>query len=403
MRLSGWILYAIGDAGFCQYENFKILTILTKKGRKRVAMQTERHEPTTGGLKKISNFFKGNNFLGLNFYRFFMKKYFILVFFLFAAELVFAQKKMDEVDKEIANARSKTGDIITCSPKGKIPGTITVEDALEKLQPGMVLRLLPGYYNLPDVVLIEKDNVIVEGDNSGNLVNLPLYLYGKNCIVRGIKIRSIEADRSIIIDTVAFRITILSGRINGRSIIANCATNSLTLYNNAQEITVRNTSIVNGSKTSDDREAKVIQTRTYTTHASGYIYNIINFGNMEKKGKISFENCLFFSEGHLFNGNHPSMKLINLTLRDNLIWCKRSLFSVSLKNTDLKTIGKLASFFDLENDSKNLFERPKMKQEPGGWWDIRPATFIVSKGNGSNKEYGCNMSESMGIPLPQEN
>jgi len=68
MRLSGWILYAIGSMGFCQYEKFKILTILTKKGRKTDVMKTKRHGSGTGGLKKISNFFKRNNFLGLNFY-----------------------------------------------------------------------------------------------------------------------------------------------------------------------------------------------------------------------------------------------------------------------------------------------------------------------------------------------
>jgi len=53
---------------FCQYEKFRILTILMKKGRKTDAMKTERHGSETGGLKKISNFFKRNNFLGLNHY-----------------------------------------------------------------------------------------------------------------------------------------------------------------------------------------------------------------------------------------------------------------------------------------------------------------------------------------------
>jgi len=38
--------------------------------RKGDAMKTERHEPETGGLKKISNFFKGRNFLGLNHYNY---------------------------------------------------------------------------------------------------------------------------------------------------------------------------------------------------------------------------------------------------------------------------------------------------------------------------------------------
>ena len=62
------ILCAIWNMKFCQYEKFRILTILVEKGRKTNVMKIERHEPETGGLKKISKFFKRNNVLGLNHY-----------------------------------------------------------------------------------------------------------------------------------------------------------------------------------------------------------------------------------------------------------------------------------------------------------------------------------------------
>jgi len=324
----------------------------------------------------------------------------LALFFVFAGQSIFAQKKMDKIDKEIESARNKTGEVVICSPSGKVPGTLTIDEASKRLRPGMVLRLLPGNYNPLDMVIFEQDRLIVESDNSGGYVNMPLYLYGKDCIVRSLNIRGVEADSGIIIDTKAHGITITSGEKRGSAIIANCATNGMMLYDNGQDITVRNTSIVNGAEVCE--EVKVVQTRTYSTHSTGYVYNIINFGKMERKGKVSFEKCMLFSDGHLFNGDHASMKLINLTLDDNLIWCKRSLFSVPLKAIDLKTIDKLKSFFNLDKGSRNVFERPKLKLEPGGWSDGRPGIFIVTTGNGSNKEYGCNMSESKSIPVPFE-
>lgn len=323
----------------------------------------------------------------------------LALFLVFTGESIFAQqKKMDKIDKEIENARTKTGEVVICSPSGKVPGTLTIDEAAKKLRPGMVLRLLPGNYNPMDMIIFEQDRIIVESDNSGGYINMPLYLYGKDCIVRGVNIRGVEADSGIIIDSKSHGITITSGEKRGSAIIANCAMNGLHLYDNGQDITVRNCSVVNGAEVNE--EVKVVQTRTYSTHTTGYVYNIINFGKMEKKGKVTFENCMLFSDGHLFNGEHASMKLINLTLKDNLIWCKRSLFSVPLKAVDLKTVDKLASFFNMGKETKNVFEKPKLKLEPGGWWDTRPGIFIVASGNGSDKEYGCNMSESKGIPVP---
>lgn len=322
----------------------------------------------------------------------------IITLFVVIEQSSAASQKLAEIDKEIADARTKSGEVITCSPYGRIPSTFTIEEASKRLRPGMILRLLPGLYNPLDLVIFEQDNIIVESDNSGGYVDMPLYLYGKDCIVRNINIRSVEADSGIIIDSKSLGITITSGTARGSAIIANCATKRIMLYNNGQDIMVKNTSVVTGVNVTEIK--KVAQTRTYSTHVTGRIYNIINFGKMEKKGKVTFERCILFTRGNLFNGDHASMKLINLTLNDNLIWCEHSLFSVSEKITEIKTLEGLKSYFNFGNEYKNTFKKPLLKLDSGGGNDLRPGIFIITKGPGSDKEYGCNMSENKGIPIP---
>lgn len=329
----------------------------------------------------------------------------LAILFLFAgyATSYAAPKKKDKIDKEIEDARKKTNDtVVICSPFGKVPGTLTIEEAAKKLRPGMILRLLPGKYNPLELVVFEQDRLIVESDNSGGYVDLPLYLNGKDCIVRSMHVRSVEADSGVIIDTKAHGISITSGNKKGTAVVANCAANHLTFYDNAQDITVRNTSVVDGVQVKD--EGRVVATRTYSTHTIG-VYDLISFGKMDKKGKITFENCMFFSEGHLFSGDEASMKLISLTLEDNLIWCKRSLFRLGGKDkTEIKTVDGLDKYFTKGKDGKNILEKPKLKDVPNeNWnWDLRAGIFIISSGAGSSKEYGCNMSESKGIPVPKE-
>ncbi|OGV34041.1 MAG: hypothetical protein A2020_01060 [Lentisphaerae bacterium GWF2_45_14] len=319
----------------------------------------------------------------------------ISALFLLAGQSVFA----DKIDKEIADARKKTGEVVTCSPLGKVPGTLTIEEAAKKIRSGMVLRLLPGKYNPIDNVVFEQDRLIIEGNNSGGYVDLPLYLYGKDCIVRSINIRNVEADSGVIVDTLANTITITSGTKRDSAIIANCAVNRLMIYDNSQDVIVRNTSVVNGVQVKD--EGKVIQLRTYTTHTVS-VYNIIEFGKMDKKGKITFEKCMFFSDGHLFGGDEASMKLITLTLNDNLIWCARSLYRMPKGKTEVKNVDGLKDYFGLGKEIKNVLAKPPLKLVPNEdyGWDRRPGIFIITSGPGSKKEYGCNMSESAGIPVP---
>lgn len=326
------------------------------------------------------------------------------VLFLFLVQASFAAPaKKDKIDKEIDDARKKTtNDVVTCSPGGKVPGTLTIEEAAKKLRSGMILRLMPGHYNPIDILVFEQDRIIIEGNNSGGYVDLPLYLYGKDTIVRNINIRHVEFDSGVIVDTLSHYITVTSGPKKDTAIIANCAVNGLTFYDNAQDIYVRNTSVVNGVQVKD--EGRVVNLRVYSTHAIS-VYNIINFAKMEKKGKISFQKCMFFSDGHIFGGDEASLKLINMSLDDNLIWCNRSLCRPPAKEkTEVKTVEGLDKYFTLSKGEKNTLVKPPLKLVPNeNWgWDRRPGIFIITSGPGSQKEYGCNMSESKGIPVPLE-
>lgn len=320
----------------------------------------------------------------------------VALYFLAAGQLAASSKS---VARELAEARSKTGELVICSPFGKVPGTLTVEEASKKLRPGMVLRLLPGKYNPLELVIFEQDKLIVESDDSGGYVDLPLILYGRNCIVRNISLRSLEFDSGVVADSKIHSITVTSGNKKNSALIENCAANFLRFFANAQDITVRNSSIVVGVIVKD--EGKVVQTVVYGTVFIGP-YNIVSFGRMEKKGKVTFEKCFLFSESHLFDGPADSMKLVNLSLDDNLIWCSRSLFEVAKDRQEIKNLEGLGKYFAIDKDIKNILAKPPLKVVPSATWcyDMKPGVFIITSGPGFLKEYGCNMSEAKGIPVP---
>ena len=331
-----------------------------------------------------------------------MKTFRSLFCFLAAVSFVFVGQSLsaaNNIDKEIAEARTGTGEVVTCSPFGKVSGTFTIEEAAKKLRPGMILRLLPGKYNPLDLVVFEQDKIIVEGDGSGTYVDLPIILYGKNCIVRNICLRALEFGSGTVIDSKIHSITVTSGTKRGSVLIENCAANFIKFFASSQDITVRNTSVVVGVIVKD--EGKVVQKGVYKTIIISP-YNIVSFGKMEHKGKVIFEKSFLFSESHLFSGQAESTKLVTLTLNDNLIWCARSYFEVPKGKTEIKNIESLKDYFEFGKDFRNILAKPPHKTIPSDTWssDMNPGIFIITSGPGFKKEYGCNMSEGKGIPVP---
>jgi hypothetical protein len=154
---------------------------------------------------------------------------------------------------------------------------------------------------------------------------------------------------------------------------------------------------------------KVVQTSTYTTHRKN-IYSIIHFEDLIRKGNVTFDKCVLYTNGHLFYLRKPTAgKLINLNLRDNLIWCKRSLKAVSSdpekKEPEIKNINQLKEFFDLERIEKpNTLAKLYVKGtlNPNWGWDIDGDDFILTpKSPKYDKGYGCNMGPK-NIPVPRE-
>ena len=319
---------------------------------------------------------------------------------------------VDRDGKLIEYARKKTGRKIVCSPDGKIPGTLTYEQALKKLSPGMILQMHPGFYNSKELVIFHKDKLIIEGIGAG-YINTPIIMYGKGCIVRNVYARGISGGNITIVDSKAYYgISILAGK-SGKTIVANCAMNSLSMYANTQDITIRNCTILRSYKVKN--VGKASQSWTYNTWRVSR-YSLIGFGQMLKKGRVKFENCILYSGENLFS--HPST-FIELTMQNNIIHCERSLIPVSEKKTPLRSFSMLKDKFNLKLKKKkfqrtrgkqkkateaNYMEKPLFKRPPSlvSWWNVSRDNFVLLPNSpGYGQGIGVNMG-SKGIPVPPE-
>jgi hypothetical protein len=308
---------------------------------------------------------------------------------------VISLQAADRTDAEVNRALTKIGKLIKCSPYGKKPGTISLEEAGKKLRSGMILQLAPGHYNPMDLVIFNQDKIILEGDGSGGYVDVPIILYGRNCIIRNIKARSIEGESMIAANCVAHRFYVTSGNKRGKTIIANCAMNYMTIYPNAQDITIKNCTVLQGREVKD--AGKTYQTATYTTHRAG-IYSIINLGEMVKKGKLTFEDCILYSDGHIFSREN---KLLTLTIENCIIFMKRSLVRVDIGKTGYKNLSAIKDKYVLKTKGKIDFVKPSFIKppRPNAWWDIERDYFILTpKSPGYGKKIGVNMGPK-GIPV----
>ena len=112
------------------------------------------------------------------------------IFALVSFAFIFPCLSDAKVDSIVQKARNAKGTkTIKCSPNGEVQGTVSLEEAMKELRSGMVLHMLPGNYNPKDLIIIEQNNVIIEGDGSGGECHLPLVIYGKDCVIRNICLR----------------------------------------------------------------------------------------------------------------------------------------------------------------------------------------------------------------------
>jgi hypothetical protein len=273
----------------------------------------------------------------------------------------------------------------------------------------MILQMHPGFYNTKNLVIFRKDKLIIEGIGAG-YINTPIIMYGKGCIVRNVYSRGISGGNITIVDSKAHGITILAGKA-GKTIVANCATNSISLFANTQDILLKNCTILRAYKVKN--VGKASQSWTYNTHRTGR-YSLVNFGQMMKKGRVKFENCILYSGENLLG--RPSV-FIELTMQNNIIYCERSLIPVSEKKTPIRSFSLLNDKFVLKIKKKkfqrtsgrmkkateaNFMEKPLFKKAPNqkSWWDLSRDNFVLLPNSpGYGQGIGVNMGPK-GIPVP---
>lgn len=318
-----------------------------------------------------------------------------------AAFLALCAAIFADADQEAAKARMKTGSLIVCSPDGKKPDTVALEEGIKRLRPGSVLRLLPGAYNPQELPMIDVDGVIFEGDGSGGFVDLPLIIYGRDCVVRNIFLRGLEGEDMVVVDSKFHGVAITSGDKRGKPVIYNCCMNSLAVYPNAQNVTVKYCSVVRGHDIPKEAPTqKVAQTWTYSTHTwTPHVYSIVYLGTMLKRGDLSIQNSVLYSEGHIFfRGN----KLLDLFMQDNIVYCGASLVAVPFGESGIKEMKSLKDYFQSRLKGVNDTEKPKFQKEPSksNWWSLERDQFVlVSQLPQGVQRCGVNMGPK-GVPIP---
>ena len=308
----------------------------------------------------------------------------------------------DKADDEAMKARSIKGvTTIRCSPYGKVEGTVGFDEAVKKAKRGTVVQLLPGFYNPMELPIFDDDGVIIEGDGSGGYVDVPLILYGRDIVIRNIKVRSIEAEDAIIVDTISNHITLTTSNRTSKPVVYNCCMNGTTIYANMQEVVYKYCTIVNG-KDVDDSTVGQSDGRLSYSGGSNYYYSVIDIGQMVKKGKLEFENCVINSNADLFNKGD---KMLELTMKDNLIYFTHSLTGVQKDKSPVKIEGGEEAFMTKGSLAKaNVFGRPLFKNpaEKWGWgWRLDRESFILTpQSPAGDKGWGANMGDN-GVPTPQ--
>lgn len=315
--------------------------------------------------------------------------------FVFSSLDVTAANISSIVQKARTQKGSKT---IICSPGGEKEGTVSLEEGMKELRSGMVLHLLPGYYNPKELIMIDQNNVIIEGDGSGGECHLPMVIYGKDCIVRNIHLRWLEAGDITVVDTKAWNITITNGGKKIEAVIFNSIARNLSIYADKSDITISESSILQSYLPKEGGEVDAAW--RYNTSIHGSYYTIVGFGNMEKKGSLTFEKCILYSNSGLFSVPTNS-KLIDITLDSNIISFKKALAMTKEKTVnDLKD---LKDFFGVKLKGDNIVKEPIFLKTPDikSHWQLNTDTLTLKDGSpGYGKGIGANMGPK-NVPVPR--
>lgn len=308
----------------------------------------------------------------------------------------------DKYDDEANRARNQKGTtVLRTSPGGRVQGTIKFEDACKKATRGTVIHMLPGFYNPQDIVAVDADGVIIEGDGNG-YCDTPIYAYGKNTIFRNLHARSLEGEDFIAVDCKVNSITVTTSNAKNTTLIYNCAMNRLFIYPSSMDIMLKYSTIVRG----DIIDSKtVVQSTTYGTNFRD-IYAIIGTGDLPKgRGELNIDKSIVYSQGFIFD---RECKLMNLEISDSVIYAGHGQVKQNQPNNQQpKAIG-FKDAFQYKQKGDIITQRPLFVKEPTNTrldgWVFGDKSFFVLKDNspGYGKDYGVFMGDN-GMPVPNPN
>lgn len=308
----------------------------------------------------------------------------------------------DRYDDEANRARTQKGTtILRTSPNGRVPGTIKFEDACKKATRGTVIRMLPGFYNCQDLVTIEADGVIIEGETTAHC-DTPIYAYGKNTIFRNLYIRSIEGEDFVAVDCKTNSITVTTSNAKNSTLIYNCAMNRLFVYPSSQDVMIKYSTIVRG----DIIDSKtVIQSTTYGTNVRD-IYAIIGTGELPKgRGEINIDKSVIYSQGFIFD---RECKLMKLEISDSIIYGGHGQVKQNQPNNQQPKAISFKDAYQYKQKGDIITQRPIFVKEPTNsyldGWVFHDKNYFVLKDNspGYDKGYGVFMGDN-GMPVPNPN
>ncbi|OGV46446.1 MAG: hypothetical protein A2017_02050 [Lentisphaerae bacterium GWF2_44_16] len=312
--------------------------------------------------------------------------------------------KLDDIAQKARTVQNK--EIIKCSPDGSIEGTVSLEKAVENLKSGTTLHLLPGYYNPQTLIMLKQDNLIIEGDGSGGECHFQLIAHGKNCIVRNIYLRSLEGGDITVVDSKMRGIAITNGGQKVNALIFNSCVMGLSIYANKSDITIAESTIFNPREPTEKTSA--VQTWRYgTTMHNDSHFRLVNFGNIEIKGDVTFERCIIYS-GSLILGNCVNGKSLELIFDNNLIFGKKGLLippgGKDAKEKIVSDFKGLKDFFSVKLKGDNILKQPLFDKASNPKADFQLYTQNLTLAKAS-PEYDKGLGANMGpgnMPVPRE-
>lgn len=282
--------------------------------------------------------------------------------------------------------RTKTGNVIRCSPDGKAKDSVLPGDAVKMLKKGSVLKFLPGSYS--GTFQISVDDVIIEGE-PGKLCDATLQIRGKNILIRNLWTSNVFCNTDIrIIDSVIENYTCESSDKKFDQEFYNCCFSTLNVYGyKDNRLTFKNCSIV-----------------------SDCFPQAICFTSGKKT--VSFTNCLLYGKNSVFG--FPNNEDIRLSIENAILFGEMGMADgivkgggvnksgKDMKATDIKGLKRLSNQVMIKGEL--ITERPIFKKVlNAGDVDVQPGGRFAldDKSPGKDKNFGANLDKT-GFPAPEQ-